>query len=154
MARSSAAQDAHVLVVEDDPVLRQMVVFLLRDEGYVVIEVSDGSSALEVLQRSPQPLVVVLDCWSPGKDGAEVLHALGGGAPMLQQHAFLLVGGAPLLQRHAFLLVGATVHPDPALEALEHHPELRVADLPKPFNLADLLRMVATFAAALRRADA
>ena len=64
---------ADVLVVEDDEVIRGMLVFLLEGEGHDVEAAADGAEALEVLRRRT-PDCVVLDLMMPGVDGLTVLR--------------------------------------------------------------------------------
>jgi DNA-binding response OmpR family regulator len=59
-----------VLVVDDDPDIRQLVTFALNDEGYEVDEASDGAVALEIISRRP-PEIILLDMKMPGMDGWE-----------------------------------------------------------------------------------
>jgi CheY-like chemotaxis protein len=66
----------HVLVVDDESVIRTAVRTALEDAGYVVHEASDGVIAMEVLQFSPYPLIVVLDLMMPRMSGTEVLEFL------------------------------------------------------------------------------
>jgi DNA-binding response OmpR family regulator len=57
-----------VLVVDDEPAIRDVVVQYLRREGYATLEASDGDAARELLQRE-WPSLVVLDLMLPGTDG-------------------------------------------------------------------------------------
>jgi CheY-like chemotaxis protein len=57
-----------VLVVEDDPVLRDILRTLLTDEGYVARTATDGSHALAKLQTW-RPGPILLDLMMPGMDG-------------------------------------------------------------------------------------
>jgi CheY-like chemotaxis protein len=57
---------AHVLIVEDDRVLAELVQELLRDEGYVVQAAPNGAAALECVTQQRQPDVVLLDLRMPG----------------------------------------------------------------------------------------
>jgi DNA-binding response OmpR family regulator len=61
-----------VLVAEDDPGLRSVLERGLREQGYVVDAVADGTDALAYL-RSYQYEVAVLDWRMPKKTGIEVL---------------------------------------------------------------------------------
>lgn len=63
-----------VLVIEDDPDVRESLVEMLRHQGHRVIEASDGRAALELLHRDPPPDVIVLDLMMPVMDGAEFLR--------------------------------------------------------------------------------
>ncbi len=64
-----------VLVVDDDPITREMLRRILSKRGWSVTEAADGSDALSVLGRT-RPAVVVLDLMMPGIDGFEVLDAM------------------------------------------------------------------------------
>ncbi len=60
-----------VLVVDDDPTVREVVVSYLRAEGYDVSEAADGESGLTMFERD-HPDLIVLDIMLPGVDGLEV----------------------------------------------------------------------------------
>ncbi len=61
-----------IMVVEDDPDLREALKDLLSLEGYAVVSAADGSTALEWLRNGgPEPQVIVLDLMMPGMDGWE-----------------------------------------------------------------------------------
>src|SRR5882757_9898594 len=64
-----------VLVVDDEPMLRNLLSRLLRMEVYAVIEAEDGQTALELID-SRQPDLVLLDVMLPARDGLDVLGDL------------------------------------------------------------------------------
>jgi len=64
-----------ILVVDDDPDLREALSRILRTEGHVVIEAGDGPSAL-ALSRQHAPSLLLLDGFMPDMDGEMVLSAL------------------------------------------------------------------------------
>ncbi len=66
---------ARILVVDDDPLLRRLVVHTLTREGHTVAEAGDGREALRRLQSQPFDLLV-LDLAMPDLTGLEVLHAV------------------------------------------------------------------------------
>ena len=66
---------AAVLVVDDDPTVREIVVSYLVAAGHAVAEASDGIAALASAERDP-PDLVVLDLMLPGIDGLEVCRRL------------------------------------------------------------------------------
>ena len=71
----------HVLVVEDDPTVSEVVVRYLEREGLTVETATDGSAALaQAAQHWPD--VVVLDLMLPGIDGIEVCRRLRAEAPV------------------------------------------------------------------------
>jgi signal transduction histidine kinase/CheY-like chemotaxis protein len=64
-----------VMVVDDDPMTREMLRRILSKRGWSVTEAADGSDALSGLGRT-RPAVVLLDLMMPGMDGFEVLDAM------------------------------------------------------------------------------
>jgi DNA-binding response OmpR family regulator len=57
-----------VLVVDDEPIVREVVVRYLEREGYRTLESGDGHGARELIERE-RPDLVVLDVMLPGTDG-------------------------------------------------------------------------------------
>ena len=66
---------ATILVVEDDPIIRQTVEYALKRAGFSVHTVADGGAALETAARV-QPDLVLLDLMLPGMDGYEIAERL------------------------------------------------------------------------------
>jgi DNA-binding response OmpR family regulator len=60
-----------VLVVDDEPIVREVVVSYLQREGYRTLEAADGDRA-RALVESESPSLVVLDVMLPGADGLEL----------------------------------------------------------------------------------
>src|SRR4051812_2995689 len=61
--------DRHILIVDDDADIRQMLSQVLELEGYSVSEACDGRQALEQLRNKVTPNVILLDLRMPGMDG-------------------------------------------------------------------------------------
>ncbi len=61
-----------VLVVEDEPVVRSVVVEMLQDEGYRVLEAVDGPSGLAALRGEPVIDLLVTDVGLPGMNGRQL----------------------------------------------------------------------------------
>ena len=61
-----------VLVMEDEASIRGFVVINLKRAGYNVIEAETGEQALEILEKSNDVAVAVMDVMLPGIDGYEV----------------------------------------------------------------------------------
>jgi CheY-like chemotaxis protein len=64
-----------VLVVDDDPDIREAYVTVLESAGYVVREAGDGREALDVLVTMPRPCMILLDLMMPRMDGVQFLDA-------------------------------------------------------------------------------
>jgi signal transduction histidine kinase/ActR/RegA family two-component response regulator len=65
-------QSREVLVVEDDPAVRQFIVDGLQSHGFNVRHASDGSIALDELEAG-QPDLMIVDFAMPGMNGAELV---------------------------------------------------------------------------------
>jgi two-component system nitrogen regulation response regulator NtrX len=64
-----------ILVVDDEPGIRQSLCGVLEDEGYVAYSVESGEACLDELAREACELIF-LDVWLPGMDGMEVLSRI------------------------------------------------------------------------------
>src|SRR5229473_8639838 len=69
----TTASAPRVLVVDDDPSIRRLIVAALKRDGYAVIEAANGKEALD-LMRQQHPAAVVLDLMMPVVSGWEVLQ--------------------------------------------------------------------------------
>ncbi len=63
----------HVLVVDDEPDIRELIRDILVDEGYVVTTAGNAEEAREA-RRTGRPDVVLLDVWMPDTDGVSLLR--------------------------------------------------------------------------------
>ena len=120
---------AHILVAEDQPDIRDLLVMNLQQAGHEVTAVADGVAALASQNEQASDLLI-LDLMMPGMDGLEVCKALrarGRSTPIL-----MLTAKSTELDRVLGLELGADDY------------------LTKPFSLAELLARVK---ALLRRAE-
>ena len=69
------SQPSTILVVDDEPLIRDVLVEVLRDQGYVVVTANDGLSALEMV-RQATPALVLMDVMMPRLDGRAALRAM------------------------------------------------------------------------------
>jgi len=70
-----ATETQRILVVDDEPTIREMLSYNLRRDGFIVETADDGREAL-ALARSTPPDLVVLDIMLPGMDGFQVCRVL------------------------------------------------------------------------------
>jgi len=68
-------QNKHIIIVEDDKRLNQMMAEMLSGEGYQISQVFDGLSAIDVIENE-LPDIVLLDMMLPGCDGLAVLRGI------------------------------------------------------------------------------
>lgn len=110
-----------ILVVEDDEMLRDVIVRGLRQAGLAVDEAPDGDAALELMDLYPYD-VVVLDRQLPGRHGDDVCRAI--------QHlersprVLMLTASGTIRDRVEGLAIGADDY------------------LPKPFAMAELIARI------------
>ena len=71
-----------ILVVDDDPAIRDALALLLEDEGYAVLAAPDGLAALEAVARD-SPDLVITDLYMPGLDGSGLIARLRSERPDL-----------------------------------------------------------------------
>jgi len=111
-----------VLVVDDDPSIRRMIVATLRRDGYTFCEAANGREALDQM-RDQHPSVVVLDLMMPVMSGWDVLQARE---------------ADPELRRIPVIVVSASREPEVA-NAVDKG---ICAFLPKPFDIGVLSALV------------
>jgi CheY-like chemotaxis protein len=76
--------ESTILVVEDEPIVRMLVVDFLSELGYAILEAKDANVALPIL-RSDQPIDLLLtDVGLPGMDGRQLAEAARGLRPGLK----------------------------------------------------------------------
>ncbi|MGG1634135.1 response regulator transcription factor [Paenibacillus sp. FSL K6-3182] len=65
----------HVLIVDDDPSIRELLRFVLGKDGYVVLEAENGQAA-SILLENEQVHLAVVDIMMPGKNGYELCREI------------------------------------------------------------------------------
>jgi PAS domain S-box-containing protein len=71
-ADAYAATGETVLVVEDEPVVRDVIVEMLQEQGYRVLEATDGPSGLRMLRLKERIDLLVTDVGLPGMNGRQL----------------------------------------------------------------------------------
>jgi two-component system response regulator MprA len=64
-----------VLVVDDEPAIRDLILAVLEDEGYLAVGASSAIHALEVIAKE-QPDLVLMDIMMPEMDGREAFRRM------------------------------------------------------------------------------
>ena len=120
-----------ILVVDDEPVLVDTLVYNLQQEGYQVITAADGGSALEAT-RCERPDLIILDVMVPEIDGLEVCRQVRSEKSSATTPILMLTARGEEIDKVIGLEVGADDY------------------VTKPFGRRELLSRVR---ALLRRAD-
>jgi CheY-like chemotaxis protein len=96
MPRRKKAAHETVLVVDDDPLIRESLSELLEHKGYSVLQAENGRRALDVLKEEPPrtPCIVVLDLAMPVLDGHQFLKYRAED-PRLRHIPVVVVSGNP-----------------------------------------------------------
>ena len=116
-----------ILVVDDQPMLREFIEVVIRDDGRKVLQAESGERALEIA-RSEKPDLILMDIMMPGgMDGLEVTRILK---------------SDPLTRSCAIVAVTAKVQRTDRLDALAAGVDGYLA---KPFTLAELRKKVGKF---------
>ena len=110
-----------ILIVDDEPSVRNMIVRAIRELGYAVREAESGEVALERV-REERPHLIILDYVMPGIDGAETARRIAE-----------IDDSIPI--------VFSTGHG--ALRALRNAAGDEASVLEKPFTLAELDALIA-----------
>jgi PAS domain S-box-containing protein len=96
-----------VLVVEDEDVVRLLVVEVLNDLGYFALEADDGASALRILQSSQRIDLLATDIGLPDINGRQVADAARTGRPDLK--ILFMTGYAEIAAGSSFLGSGMEI---------------------------------------------
>jgi CheY-like chemotaxis protein len=126
---------ARILVVDDEPEIRDLCAVTLRDAGHHVVLADNGQSAIDIHRIKPQD-VVLLDMFMPIKDGLETLTALRKTQPSPK---IIAVSAG-------WRVTGRRIATDgPPRDVLDEAQKLGAdAVLHKPFDPDDLVRTVET----------
>jgi CheY-like chemotaxis protein len=122
-----------VLVIDDNPAIRDMVSWALELEGYEPAEAAEGQEALDWLQSAARegryPVVILLDLTMPGMDGATFLTRL---------HAQWEAAQAPQPRPAIVVITAAKGGHDVTSLGVEQI-------IVKPFHVRDLLDVVRVY---------
>src|SRR5205823_9944209 len=117
-----------ILVVDDDPDIRELLFTALEDEGFEVFPAANGQEALAAI-RTFRPDVIVLDLMMPVMDGWQFAKALRARDEGDEDIPLVLLSAARDLKTHAKALAAADI-------------------IEKPFDLSELLPKIARVASA------
>lgn len=113
------------MIIDDDPVIRELLYFNLSARGYEVISCANGQKALEIFAQE-KPDLILLDVMMPGMDGWEVLKILRDHYDSSDVKILMLTAKSTERDK----LIGKSI-----LKADEY--------VTKPFDLESLLKLIA-----------
>jgi CheY-like chemotaxis protein len=115
-----------ILVVDDDPIIRDMMVDILSLEGYRIDTARHGLEAMEML-RGEENYLVSLDVMMPVLDGKEVCTILEAEPALRKRHIIVLMSAMDKLAEVSSLVKNVD------------------ATMPKPFSVDDVMEVVQPF---------
>ena len=71
-----------ILVVDDEPTVREIIAEYLEREGFTIHQMASGRDVVETVQRI-QPALVILDVMLPERNGIDILRALQSSVPVI-----------------------------------------------------------------------
>ena len=117
-------QTRKILVVDDDPVIRDMMADILEFEGYTISVARNGSEALQLL-RSGESYLVFLDIMMPVMSGRELCTLIEADPHLRERHRIILMSAMDNLEEAATLEVDAILQKpfevDDVIDILEPH---------------------------------
>ena len=108
-AARGASRRPRVLIVDDDPLIRDLVRAVLEDASYDLDEASSGEEALRVASRRP-PDVVLMDVMMPGLNGFEVVQKMKSDEQLRDPIVVMLTAKDAPEDRRRGMEVGADVY--------------------------------------------
>ncbi|MDX2503180.1 MAG: response regulator [Gammaproteobacteria bacterium] len=75
MSKSPVKKNKLILVVDDDVILRKLLKFFLRHDGYAVLAAENGAAGCEIIKKEQIDLII-LDAMMPVMDGFNFLQWL------------------------------------------------------------------------------
>ena len=100
--RPKVATKAKILVVDDEPVVRQLLTEILTEEGHEVETTADGKDALNRIKNNGYSLILV-DMKLPGISGSELYERIQGIAESLAERVVFITGDVMGADTEAFL---------------------------------------------------
>ncbi|MDD3311281.1 response regulator [Pseudodesulfovibrio sp.] len=88
-----------ILVVDDAPIIRELIKSVLEAEGYNVVEAADGEEAIRICREKPVDLSIV-DIFLPKKGGLQVMGEL---IKSERNHKFIAISGGEAFNPEAIV---------------------------------------------------
>lgn len=111
---------SRILIVDDEPGIRESLEEFFQDEGFDVATANDGAQALDTLASSPLPDVMVLDLRMPKLDGNEVYEHMQSD-PRLAQVPVIVSTSDPSLAPSGVLIMKKPINLERLLSAVLQH---------------------------------
>ena len=115
-----------ILVVEDDPIIMELVKDVMHEEGYTVVSAQDGGEGYRILQKDSEFVAGIFDVKMPSIQGTDLLRHMQTEKRLSRIPVLIMTGEQSMALQGESFSAGAAVF------------------LPKPFTRAALRRMFRT----------
>ena len=115
---------ARILIIDDEPMIRDLLVNILEHAGYETITASGGKDAIEIYRENPADLIIT-DLLMPEKDGLETIMELRRDSKDVK---IIAMSGGGKIDPETYLQIAKTVG--------------AVKTLAKPIRIKELLKTV------------
>jgi DNA-binding response OmpR family regulator len=112
-----------VLVVEDDPIIMQLVKDVIEEEGYDAVSAQDGREAYRILEKDNKFVAGIFDVKVPAIQGTDLLRYMQTEKRLMRIPVLIMTGGPSVAIQSESFSAGATIF------------------MPKPFTRATLRMM-------------
>jgi len=109
IARSGLLRRRIVLVADDDPIVRLLVVLSLGCEQYLILQACNSDEAVQLARLLP-PDVMLLDVYMPGADGFEVCRLLKAEPATAASKVVMLTAMGDEVAKYTARQAGADAH--------------------------------------------
>jgi DNA-binding NtrC family response regulator len=122
-----------LLVVNDDPQVRNMIREVMELEGHSVLTANDGQDGLELMRTSPEALVVLVDFLMEHMSGPNMMLAVGEDVDLAARHVYIL---------HGWYDGWYYATPEKVRNAMKYPPAHPVLELSQPFTVDQMLAVI------------
>jgi two-component system chemotaxis response regulator CheY len=98
-----------ILMADDDPVIRRLLISLVEKEGYTVVATEDGRGAYRILQSDADFSAAIFDMLMPNLDGLEVIRYMRTEKRLMRIPVLMITSEQDLKFTAASFAAGATV---------------------------------------------
>ena len=81
-----------ILVIDDDPLARKVIVSAIEKMGHVAIQSANGKHAWETLWENPEIALIITDMMMPDMDGRELIQIIRGNQAFVELPVIILSG--------------------------------------------------------------
>lgn len=102
----------HILVIDDDNDVRQLICRMISSEGYEALEASNGKEGMKIIRNEPKIELVITDLIMPEQEGLETIKELKRDYPHIK---IMAISGGGKIDAQDYLPIAKGMGADLAL---------------------------------------